>query len=208
MTNNTVNIPDQSKYKCVHELDCPNLKDIQREVLDWVKTNTTFLQNKTDDSFWHKIDYKDLAKTSPSLLQFMKSVKIPIREITVGLLTEALNTGFQLHHGAPPLNFKINFPIYNTEDVWTEWYDIPKEDLDALGVVKNVYTGTSQYALAKIHDTVQDKYPCIMRYNMHEKPIIFNSLIPHRVMPGPNAKYPRIMLATMPITDPIELMLK
>jgi hypothetical protein len=43
---------------------------------------------------------------------------------------------------------------------------------------------------------------------MHEHPIVFNSYIPHRVMPGPNAKYPRIMLATMPIVDPVELMLK
>ena len=41
---------------------------------------------------------------------------------------------------------------------------------------------------------------------MHKCPIVFNSWIPHRVMPGPNAKFPRIMIATMPFNDPVHLM--
>jgi hypothetical protein len=64
------------------------------------------------------------------------------------------------------------------------------------------------YQLNKIHDRVQDLYPCITRYNMHENPIVFNSWIPHRVMAGPNAKYPRIMIATMPIKEPVHLLTK
>ena len=38
-----------------------------------------------------------------------------IQEITVGVLTEVMTKGFVLHHGAPGRNFKINFPIYNTD---------------------------------------------------------------------------------------------
>jgi hypothetical protein len=113
-----------------------------------------------------------------------------------------------LHIGAPPLNFKINFPIFNTEDVYTEWYDIPKEDLDKLPLLVNNHTNTSQYDLSILHDTVHEKYNLITRYNMHTCPIVFNSWIPHRVMPGPNAKFPRIMIATMPIIDPVHLMMK
>jgi hypothetical protein len=122
-----------------------------------------------------------------------------------------MTDGFALHMVNPPLNIKINFPIYNTEDVYTEWFDIPVEDLNALGVHKNKHITTYDaynYSLGKIHNTVQDLYPCITRYNMHEKPIVFNSWIPHRVMPGPGAKYPRIMLATMPINEPTHLLLK
>jgi hypothetical protein len=201
-------IPDQSIYKCVHELECNNLDKIQEEVMNWVVDNTHFLDEKKETKFWHVIDYKAMARVCPSILKFMSSVKIPIREITVGLLTEALTDGFTLHNGAPPYNFKINFPIYNTEDVWTEWYDIPATDFDSIGTFVNPHTGTEQYNFAKLHTTVHDLYPCLMRYNMHKSPIIFNSYIPHRVMPGPNAKYPRIMLATMPFKDPVELMRK
>jgi hypothetical protein len=200
-------IPDQSNCKCVRELDCANLSIIQKEILGWVDQNTDFLENTSDTMFWKKIDYKDMARAAPSLLRFMRSVSIPIREITVGLLTEAMkDTGFVLHHGSPPLNFKINFPILNTEDVWTEWYRIPCEDLQKLPLLKNVHTELEQYDLSSLHTTVAEKYPCSLRYNMHKNPIIFNSLIPHRVMPGPKAKFPRIMLAIMPIKDPIDLM--
>ena len=201
-------IPDQSIYKCVHELECDNLDRIQEEVMNWVVDNTDFLDKKEDTKFWHTIDFKNLARVCPSILKFMSSVKIPIRQITVGLLTEAQTNGFVLHNGAAPYNFKINFPIYNTEDVWTEWYDIPASDYEKFPVVMNMHTNTERYDFSHLHDTVQDKYPCLLRYNMHDRPIVFNSYIPHRVMPGPAAKYPRIMLATIPLKDPVELMLR
>jgi hypothetical protein len=202
-------IPDQSKFKCIHELECDNLDSIKEEVMNWVVDNTHFLDEKKELKFWHVIDYKQLGKTCPSLLKFMAKVKIPIREITVGLLTEAMNkSGFWLHNGAPPYNFKINFPIYNTEDVWTEWFDIPVEDMKKLPVNINQHAGTEQYNFTSLHETVQDRYPMLCRYNMHTHPIVFNSYIPHRVMPGPAAKYPRIMLATIPVVDPTQLMLK
>jgi hypothetical protein len=200
-------VPNQSQLKCVHELDCDLLPYIQQEVMDWIEAKTDFKSNTTDRGFWKQIDYRDLAKYTPSLMRFFKLINIPIRQITVGLLTESMRQrGFNLHMGAPPYNFKINFPIYNTEDVWTEWYDIPRNDLENLQTRKNQHTDSEQIDLSVLHDTVQDLYPCLLRYNMHKNPIIFNSYIPHRVMPGPNAKYPRIMLATMPIIDPVDLM--
>ena len=202
-------IPDQSIYKCVHELECDNLDKIKEEVMNWVVDSTYFLDEKKDKKFWHVIDYKHMGRTCPSLLKFMHKVRIPIRQITVGLLTEGMNTdGFVLHNGAPPMNFKINFPIYNTEDVWTEWFDIPKVDMYKLPTYTNPHTGTVQWNFKELHETVQDLYPCLLRYNMHDCPIVFNSYIPHRVMPGPDAKYPRVMLATMPVIDPVESMLR
>ena len=196
---------DIAKMKTHHELDCPELKKIQEEVLFWVDKNTNFLNDKTDESFWHVIKASDIVKCTPSLIKYMKSLRIPLREIAVGVLTEAQHNGFLLHMGNPPLNIKINFPIYNTEDVYTEWYDIPVDELDKLGIFKNPHVkdfDAYNYDLAKIHDTVQDLYPCITRYNMHTHPVVFNSWIPHRVMPGPNAKYPRVMIACMPFNEP------
>jgi len=194
------------KYKAFYELECDCLTSIQTEVLEWVQKKTNFINDKTSTTFWMKVDYKDMAKTSPSLLKYMKAIKTPIREIVVGLLNESLSSGFILHHGAPPMNFKINFPILNTEDVYTEWYDIPMDVLEKLPVTTNQHTGTAVYDLKKLHNDVDKNFKCVGRYNMHTHPVILNSFIPHRVMPGPNAKYPRIMIATMPVNDPINLM--
>jgi hypothetical protein len=194
------------KFKSYQQLECDCLPSIQSEVLEWVQQKTNFINDKTSTIFWMKIDYKDMAKTSPSLLSYMKSIKIPIREITVGLLNESLSSGFMLHHGAPPMNFKINFPILNTEDVYTEWYDIPMSVLETLPLMTNQLTGTTAYNLTKLHNDVDKNFKCVGKYNMHTHPVILNSFIPHRVMPGPKAKYPRIMIATMPLHDPIKLM--
>ena len=199
---------DQTKYKAVHELPTHNLKDIQDQVMQWIKNNTDFLDDKTSKGFWMKIDYKDLARSAPALIKYFKFVKIPVQEITVGVLTEVMTGGFTLHHGAPPRNFKINFPIYNTDDVYTEWYDIPDEDISKFPETENPHTTETAncYNLSSIHSTVDKLYPLRIRYHMQSCPIVFNSYLPHRVMPGPNAKYPRIMLATMPMKDPFDLM--
>jgi hypothetical protein len=202
---------DPALMKTHHELDCPVLPKIQEEVLTWIDEKTDYLRNPVDVSFWHLIDYVDLAKSCPTLLSYLVSIKCPPRELTVGVLTDSMkDSGFALHMGHAPQNIKINFPILNTEDVYTEWYDIPEEDMIKLGT--HLYRDKDflafQYKLGTIHDTVQDLYPCLTRYNMHKNPIVFNSWMPHRVMAGPSAKYPRIMVATMPIKEPTHYLLK
>jgi hypothetical protein len=197
---------DQSRTKAVHELPVYNLKEVQGQVLSWIKDNTGFLDDKTSEGFWMKIDYKDLARSCPALIDYFRHVKIPIQEITVGVLTEVMTDGFAMHHGSPGRNFKINFPILNTEDVYTEWYDIPGDDLKKFPEVVNPHTQQSCYNLSSIHKTVDKLYPLRVSYNMHECPIVFNSYLPHRVMPGNSARSPRIMLATMPVQDPFDLM--
>ena len=90
--------------------------------------------------------------------------------------------------------------------MYTEWYDIPEDELKKFPEVANTHTKQPCYNLSSIHKTVDTLYPLRVSYNMHHCPIVFNSYLPHRVMPGPDAKYPRIMLATMPVKDPFELM--
>lgn len=197
---------DQTKNKAIHELPVFNLVDVQKEVLEWIRHSTGFLEDKTSMGFWMKIDYKDLARSCPALIKYFKHVRIPIQEITVGILTEAMTEGFIMHHGSPGRNFKINFPILNTEDVYTEWYDIPDDELKKFPELVNRHTTQPCYDLSSIHETVDTLYPLRVSYNMHKCPIVFNSYLPHRVMPGANAKYPRIMLATMPLKDPFDLM--
>ena len=201
---------DKHKYNTHHELECPTLGKIQEETLEWVQAKTNFMNIPLDNSFWHHIADVDMARHCPSLIKFMKSINTPVREITIGVLTESMNkSGLTLHMGNPPINLKVNFPILNTEDVYTEWYDIPVEDLDAIGIRENnASPGTYVYQLEKLHDTVEATYPCLTKYKMQDHPIVFNSWFPHRVMPGPKAQYPRIMIATMPIIEPYHFLEK
>ena len=55
-------IPDQSIYKCIHELECDSLDLIKEQVMTWVDKKTNFLNEKQDTSFWHRIDYKEMGK--------------------------------------------------------------------------------------------------------------------------------------------------
>jgi hypothetical protein len=196
---------DSNKLKAYHELDCPDMDNIKKEVMHWIDKNTNFRTMSNDRSFWHLIDGPNMARHCPTLIKYMKSIQIPLQQISIGILTEDMkDTGFRLHVGPPPKLIKINFPIFNTENIYTEWYDIPAEDMDALGVTVNPFITSYEeygYNLWKIHNTVDKTYPCIAKYSMDKNPIVFNSWFPHRVMPGPGAKFPRIMMACMPIND-------
>jgi hypothetical protein len=83
--------PSNTKLMKTHqELECPTLEKIQQEVLEWVDQTTDYLRTPRDKSFWHLINYVDLMKHCPSLLAYMRSIKIPLREVTIGVLTESM----------------------------------------------------------------------------------------------------------------------
>ena len=46
----------------------------------------------------------------------------------------------------------------------------------------------------------------IMDCLMSDYPIIFNSQIPHRVVVGKNATFPRILISIIPIKDPVHFL--
>ena len=199
---------EPKKQKPYHELECTVLPQIQEEVMLWVKQNTDFFSTKSE-AFWHKISGGSMGRACPTLMSYMKSIKTPLREIAVGVLTDTMkDDGLLLHIGSPLYQAKINFPIHNLEDVYTEWYDVPVSKMIELGTSPDWNTDSTIYKLYKIHKTVSRDYPCVAKYNMIDKPIVFNSWIAHRVIPGKSAKYPRIMLATMPMHEPRHLLNK
>ena len=98
--------------KPYHELECPQLKQIRTEVIDWLEKNIP--DYKTKKGFWHRIDYKDLARKCPSILEWCKFIRVPAREISIAILTEAMaGKGVALHVGAKPLIVKINILLIN-----------------------------------------------------------------------------------------------
>jgi len=198
---------DTDKELAYAELECPTLAEIQQEVLSWLRQNTNLLESADDKSYWHTIQGTDIVRACPKLVEYMKSIKTPIREIAIGVLTQSMQTGLHLHMDSCSLQTKINFPVLNTEQVYTEWYDIPIDVLNQLGIRDDAKTTDKVYNLYKIHDTATD-YDRVARYNMHTKPIVFNSWIPHRVMPETTAQYPRVILSVMPVKELTHLLQK
>lgn len=194
-------------YRPYLELTCDQLPDIQQEVIQWLRDHTNFFEDQDRTCILRAVDYVDLGRSSPTLMAWLRDNGFVMQQIWACVMNEATRGGFPLHQDAPPLNFKINIPIMNTLDVHTEWYHIPTKALETCEIIENKHTGDAQWDLRPLEAHLQD-YHCVARYNLDPCPIIFNSLIPHRVVAGPRAKIPRIMIACMftPESQPWELM--
>lgn len=103
--------------KTHHLLDCDCLEQIQQEALHWISTNTLLLESS--DDFWNKIDYKHFIKQNKTLVNWCLAHNFKIREVAV--LVAHSKEGVPLHTDELPVIAKINFPILNTKDTYTEW---------------------------------------------------------------------------------------
>ena len=101
---------------CYHRLTCDNLIDIQRETLLWLGDHEELFSSK---EFWNRIDYKDFIRKSPSLLKYVSSMGLKLRECAILI---GHDEGVDRHTDEGPLLEKINIPILNTRDTYTEWY--------------------------------------------------------------------------------------
>jgi len=171
-------------YKVVEDCDC--LDQISKEAMTWIRENTDLMEN-WPHLFWNKIDYKHFLLENPTLVKWCADHKLAIREVAVlfaisepGGKNPRVNE--QLHIDDGPLRSKINFPIYNVKDTWTEWYDVP--DAPPFGPAQS------------LADRDLTKLNMIAEFET-VKPVVFNSSIPHRIRIGPNAKVPRIQIAVM-----------
>ena len=181
-----------------YQLDCPVLEQIQKETLDYIQTKTNLLEHV--DQFWNKINNVEFIKRSPTLVNYCCSIDLKLREIAILVADSTVDV--TLHIDEKPLTAKINFPILNTKNTYTEWYDIPTTVLDNINAVTNSFN-TSYYDLRNLDLT---KYNKIAEFEMLA-PVVFNSQIPHRVRISPTAKFPRIVLACMFFDEPIDYLL-
>ncbi|MDC1281545.1 hypothetical protein N8Z09_02705 [Methylophilaceae bacterium] len=151
--------------KCYHKLECDNLVTIQQETLLWINQHPELFETK---EFWNKIDTVDFIKSCPSVVQYTLSHNLRLRECAILI---GYSQGVSRHTDQGPLIAKVNIPILNTHDTYTEWYTEDNKQLARVEV---------------------------------NKPVVFNSSIPHQVVMGKQARTPRIMLACMFYKDPTE----
>jgi len=178
--------------KTHHLLECNCLEQIQQEALAWIQQNTDLLTDA--DEFWNPIDYKHFILCNPTLVEYCKTLKLIIREVAV--LIANSNQGLPLHIDEAPVIAKINFPVLNTENTYTEWYDV--SNLQDLPNVKNQFG----QPVPDLSNAITEKIATVEM----TQPLVFNSSIAHRVVVGPKAELPRVVISCMFYKEPIELL--
>ena len=194
------------KLKPYYELSCPQIGTIRAEVLDWMAKNTDLLTDRECPRFDRWVDWKDLAKKCPSIIDFAKEWKVPFRDLQFGIIPPFRKIPLSLHAGEQPQSIKINIPICNTEYSVTQWFGIPKETLDSLPTFKRDFYEEVEGELVDLRhleDSVEELYPKIGEYHMLNNPVIFNAYIPHRVRyTEPDlVTFPRVLLSIIPISE-------
>ena len=108
---------DMLERKCYHILECSNLVSIQQETLLWIDKHPELFDSEV---YWNKIDYVDFIRNSVSLIQYVNLLGLKLRECAIMI---GYRDGVARHIDEGPLLEKINIPILNTKDTYTEWYD-------------------------------------------------------------------------------------
>ena len=169
-----------------------SLNQIQDQTLEYVYANNLLDSN----DFWNKVNTVEFVKKSPALIKFCQSLRLPLQECAILIAKD--NTGVKLHVDEKPITAKLNIPILNTANTYTEWYDIPMPVLN-----DHIDVNPFGSEFINLKDLSIDNYIKIAELEMLD-PVIFNSQIPHRVRFGSNVQLPRIVLACMFIHEPID----
>jgi hypothetical protein len=170
-------------------MECDCLEKIQEESLRWIETHTDLLTNAPQ--FWNKIDSKLFLLQNPTLVKFCLDKKLSIREVAVLVTTHDES----LHVDEGPVVAKLNIPLKNTKDTFTEWYEVPElNDIKSVeSPFGNPFLDLQNVDLAKCK-----------KINEVEliSPLIFNSSIPHKVRFESTLKEPRVVLSCMFFKEP------
>jgi hypothetical protein len=107
--------------KCYHVLDCSILDEIQSQAINYLKNNTNLLVVKPDEP-WNTANTKEVLKSCPSLIAWLKSQKLYPNEISF-IVYHDIGIGLDIHTDDPRLISKINIPIQHTHGNVTRWHD-------------------------------------------------------------------------------------
>ncbi len=108
--------------KCYCVLDCDVLEQIQSEVLDYLKNNTSLLVEKPSTPWIYDTNTKQIIKNCPSLIKWLSKLRVLPSEITF-VVCHDIGIGLPIHTDDPRLTSKINIPIQHTEGNITRWHD-------------------------------------------------------------------------------------
>ena len=188
-------------YMCMkpyHKLECPDLESIQKEALVWLTERYNLSdQSSLETDLWLKLDTKSFLKSNPTLIAWFRELNLTCREVAITVINDYKGAG--LHIDELPTVSKINIPILNYQHVINEWYRVPENLMSMVNPMINRF-GSAFYFLGSV-----DIEKCDLIGSVElQKPMVFNSQIPHRVVCKPEARFPRVVLTCMFFNEPVE----
>ena len=206
-------------------LECPDYKEINAGLLDYVKQYTDIMTNNpysenydpvnnpiTYPNFPEKFGYNivHFAKANPLLLKWFATLGLVMRDAYFTLAWSAISdtsdqSSCPIHLDKPPVYWKLNWPILNMEQTAIRFFELvdPTKDIESLVERRgNPNSKDRDRYLLNYNDFVE-----IDRYKFDEcKPVIMNGMIPHDVGFYENPTFPRVGLQVMFIKEPTHLL--
>lgn len=144
---------------------------ISNEIYRYVMYDTRIMMES--NLGWQFLDTVVLLSKCPTLVKFFKERKLLVRDSAVTVSID--NTQLPIHIDEAPVVAKINFPVACTRGWANRWYYIPEDELKACPRIQNQFG-------KEIIDLSAIKNPKIIAELVGmDKPIVFNSSIPHSV---------------------------
>jgi hypothetical protein len=177
-------------------LECNTVSTISNKIYEFIRRETTLLQDRAEG--WQFIDCKKLIADVPELAEFFKQHKLLPREAAVVILYRRLD----LHIDPAPVTAKINFPVSNNQGWRNYWYSL------ADGVLESLPKKITQFG-AECEDVSQLPETELLdpqTLDNLDMPIVFNSRVPHSVVPVNPVELPRIIASFTFYKEPVELL--
>jgi hypothetical protein len=187
--------------KPYHQLECPDdlQKIIADKTVDFLKTKTDFFTRLDELSLWNKLNSLDFIQHVPELVKYFQGFNLKLKEVALTVCNS--NTDVGLHIDELPVVAKINFPILNTQGSRNLWYHVPKELMDTVTPVINIFG----YAFYNLENINLDKCTKISDVEVL-KPVVFNSQIPHMIEMSRCKEFPRLVLTCMFFNEPVDFL--
>jgi hypothetical protein len=180
-------------------LDCPDQEIITERTLQFLRTQTDIFSQLENLSLWNILDTKQYVRAVPEFAKWARSLGLYINSVYFTVCNS--NQNINLHTDLPPNVAKINFPILNTKDTFNCWYKVTDEQLkDYAHTVDTL--GYYHFKGADLND-----FEKIGEIEM-TKPIAFNSQIPHMVRLSEGKHFPRLVLSTIFLKEPLHLLVQ
>lgn len=179
-------------------LDCPEQDIIAEKTIQFLQSQTKIFSQLDSLPLWNILDTKQYCRAVPEFAKWTRNLGLYIDSVYLTVCKNNGNVG--LHTDKLPGVAKINFPILNTKDTFNCWYKPSKAQLE-------------EYADPQVNDVYYEfkgadlsKFKKIGEIEM-TKPIAFNSQIPHTVRLSDSKQFPRLVLSTVFLKEPIHLLM-
>ena len=159
------------KPYAIIDLPVITVATIASEISKYVLYDTSIL-NKSALG-WQFLDTVMLLSKCPTLAKFFQEQKLLVRDSAITVSVDS--TQLPIHIDEAPVVAKINFPVAYTHGWVNRWYYISDDELNACPRIRNQFD-------KEIIDLSAIKNPKIIAELADmDKPIVFNSSIPHSV---------------------------